>query len=88
MQTINELQHSHITSQRFRQFFPSLFKNLFPESLSYNIVVNKRIKKFNQSCPKTRTHFGFRITLMKGFDPLEMLTSVVFNNVITNTMRP
>ncbi len=36
----------------------------------------KWIKKVHQSCPKTRTHFGFRTTLMKGFDPVQMLTSV------------
>uniref|UniRef100_A0A672LIJ8 Protein N-terminal glutamine amidohydrolase n=1 Tax=Sinocyclocheilus grahami TaxID=75366 RepID=A0A672LIJ8_SINGR len=36
----------------------------------------KWIKK-DQSCPKTRTHFGFRTTLMKGFDPLQMLPTVV-----------
>ncbi len=35
----------------------------------------KRIKKtVNQSCPKTR--MCFRTTLMNGFDPLQMLTSV------------
>ncbi len=33
-------------------------------------------QKVNQSCPNTRTHFGFRATLTKGFDPLKMLTSV------------
>ncbi len=37
----------------------------------------KWIKKVHQSCPKTRTHFGFRTTLMKGFDPLQMLTTIL-----------
>ncbi len=38
----------------------------------------KWIKKV-QSCPKTRTHLvlGFKTTLMKGFDPHQMLTSVL-----------
>ncbi len=45
---------------------------------SVNTVVNiwSGSKKVHQSCPKTRTHFGFRTTLMKGFDPLHMLTIV------------
>lgn len=30
----------------------------------------------NSSLPKTRTHFGFRTALMKGFDSHQMLTSV------------
>ncbi len=34
------------------------------------------IKKVQQSCPKTRTHFGFRTTMMKAFDLLQMLTSL------------
>ncbi len=41
----------------------------------------KWIKKGNQSCPKTRTHFGFRTSLMKGFDPLQMFTSVYCHTV-------
>ncbi len=41
-----------------------------------SIVLLKWIKKVNQSCPNTRTHFGFRATLTKGFDPLQMLTTV------------
>ncbi len=36
----------------------------------------KWIKQVHQSCVITRTHFGFRTTLMKGSDPLQMLTSV------------
>ncbi len=40
----------------------------------YSIQHLKWVKKVNQSCPKTRTHF--RTTLMKGFDPLQMLASV------------
>ncbi len=44
----------------------------------YNSQHLKRIKKVHQSCPKTRTHFGFRFrtTLMKGFDQLQMLTTI------------
>jgi len=39
----------------------------------------KWIKKVNQSCPKTRMGIvqNSCVTLMKGFDPLQMLTSVV-----------
>ncbi len=37
-----------------------------------------KIAQYNSSLPKTRTHLGFRTTLMKGFDPLQMLTSVDF----------
>ncbi len=36
----------------------------------------KWIKQVHQSCVITRTHFCFRTTLMKGSDPLQMLTSV------------
>ncbi len=36
----------------------------------------KWIKKVYQSCPKIRTHFGFRTTSMKVFDSLQMLTTV------------
>ncbi len=43
---------------------------------NYSCQHLKWIKKV-QSCPKTRMHFGFRTTLMKGFDPLQMLTSVL-----------
>ncbi len=39
----------------------------------------KWIKNVHQSCPKTRTRFGFGTTLMKGFDPLLMLTTVYTN---------
>ncbi len=37
----------------------------------------KWIQKVHQSCPKTRNGycFCFRTTLMKGFDPLQMLTT-------------
>ncbi len=36
----------------------------------------KLIKTVNHSCPKTRMHFGFRTNLMKGFDQLQILTTV------------
>ncbi len=48
----------------------------------------KWIKKVLESCPKTRTHFGFRATLMKGFDPLQMLTSVQKKWTITVYLQP
>ncbi len=41
---------------------------------NYSSQQLKWIKKVNQRCPKTRTHFGFRLSMMKGFDPLQMLT--------------
>ncbi len=41
----------------------------------YSSQYLKWIKKVNQSCPKMRTNFSFRTTLMKGFDPLQMLTT-------------
>ncbi len=34
------------------------------------ISIQHWIKKVNQSCPKTRMHFGFRTTMMKGYDLL------------------
>jgi len=33
----------------------------------------------NQSCPKTRMGIVQNITLMRGFDPLQMLTTVVIH---------
>ncbi len=53
--------------------------SLLKTSETHPVLIMKWIKKVNQSCPKTRTHFGFRYrtTLMKGFDPLQMLTTVV-----------
>ncbi len=48
----------------------------------------KWIKKVNQSCPKTRTLLGFRTTLMKGFDPLQMLTPVHVPPPPLNVMYP
>ncbi len=59
------------------KFFPPygyIFKRYLKKFSSQHL---KWIKKINQSCPKTRTHLGFRITLMKDFDPLQMLTSVL-----------
>ncbi len=37
---------------------------------------SQHLKWIKKVSPKTRTHFGFRLTLMKGFDPLQMLTTV------------
>jgi len=44
----------------------------------------KWIKKVHQSCPKTRTGIvqNSCITLMKGFDPLQMLTTVVVKGIL------
>ncbi len=44
--------------------------------IEYNSQHMKWIKKVNQSCPKAIMHFGFRLTLMKAFDLLQMLTLV------------
>ncbi len=60
-------------------------KSHFQYILRAYIVINiwsglkkkKKKKKKVQSCPKTRTHFDFRTTLIKGFDPLQMWTTVV-----------
>ncbi len=51
---------------------------IFWEMHIYSSQHLKWIKKIDhhQSGPKTRTHFCFRTTLMKGFDPLQMLTSI------------
>ncbi len=41
------------------------------------VVNNWSGSKKVTNCPKTRMHFGFRTTLMKSLDPLQMLTSVL-----------
>ncbi len=48
-------------------------------SIIYSNKHLKWIKKVPQSCPKTRKQ-DFTITLTKGFDPLQMLTSVYYNH--------
>ncbi len=52
------------------------WSDIYSLHILYSSQHLKWIKKDNQSCPKTRTHFGFRTTLMKGFDQLQMLTCV------------
>ncbi len=42
------------------------------------IVINQLIISYYSSFSKTRAHFGFRTTLMKGSDALQMLTSVMY----------
>uniref|UniRef100_A0A8C0YQ09 Parvin, gamma n=1 Tax=Cyprinus carpio carpio TaxID=630221 RepID=A0A8C0YQ09_CYPCA len=62
----NHLRNSDLIRQHH---FPAI-------CLIYNSQHLKWIKKSSSSCPKTRSHFGFRTTLMKGFDALQMLISV------------
>lgn len=64
-----------------RRYITVMFSFLGDLLLSSGIAaflkLQKRIRKVNQSCPKTRPHLGFRTTLRKGLVPLQTLTTVV-----------
>ncbi len=70
-------------SPLFNIFF--LKESINDVDIKYTHIQNsqhfKWIKKVNQSCPKTRTLLGFRTTLMKCFDPLQMLNTVLWKDL-------
>ncbi len=81
--TLNPFIHVLLTVSSFLRIHTLQYLTCYPDLLcnkkaKYSSQHLKWIKKVNQICPKTRTHFGFRFrtTLMKCFDPLQMLTSI------------